>query len=156
MGKGTSSIKFLTDQDLTDDSYSDLLQLSTVVARSISQHYLVPFQSLPAKTKFEWTLGDTVIPLQKTFDADYALFSFFRDNFSSGGRIIMSTATALFFGYAPPAGRQTAYIYLVDLHSGDIVWFNTNAGRDLGDIRDPEIAQNIFKTLLDKFPQWQG
>jgi hypothetical protein len=63
-----------------------------------------------------------------------------------------------FVGFCAPqgGGGQTAFASLVDLKTGDVVWFNvlqTNSqlpGVSFGDIRTPEGASQMVQRLLGK------
>jgi hypothetical protein len=45
-------------------------------------------------------------------------------------------------------GQQVAFASLVDLKTGQVVWFNTLAS-SVGDIRTQEGADKMVKTLLE-------
>jgi hypothetical protein len=62
-------------------------------------------------------------------------------------------------GFCAPnigGGGQFAYASLVDLRTGDVVWFNVLqagtqiAGINMGDIRKPEGAAQMVDRLLDR------
>jgi hypothetical protein len=55
------------------------------------------------------------------------------------------------FGFCvmPVGGMQFAFASLVDLKTGQVVWFNTLAATT-GDIRTPEGAQKMVDSLLDE------
>jgi hypothetical protein len=100
------------DFDIPDDLDPDsrlgqVVRLNEAVALSISQ-FLLPGGALATKRdangkpRLDWTLGDGVVELHETTGADYALFTYVRDSYASGGR------TALRFTAADPAaaGRR--------------------------------------------------
>jgi hypothetical protein len=106
---------------------------------------------LPTKEgRFDWTLSEEVALLRNEYGADYALFVFMRDSFSSGGRTALIVAAAL-FGVGVSGGHQFGFASLVDLNSGDIVWFNRLAAGS-GDLRDPGSARDSVENLLAAFP----
>ncbi len=48
-------------------------------------------------------------------------------------------------------GQQVGFASLVDLRSGDIVWFNVMA-RGTGDLREAEQALDASRVLLSELP----
>lgn len=49
----------------------------------------------------------------------------------------------------PAGGQQAAFVSLVDLHTGQIVWFNQR-GSSVGDMRTPDGADKVVAGLLEK------
>lgn len=125
-----------------------LVKLHRIVGATIMSPIKLPTK----KDKFEWTLGPDVRTIGKSFNADYALFVRMQDSYSSAGHIIASVIAAALFGAPIQGGRQIGYASLVDLKSGDIVWFNALV-RGEGDLRKPEPAANSVKLLLANFPK---
>ena len=110
------------------------------------------FIKLPNKgEKFEWTLGTEVNALRDKAGADYALFVFIRDSYASDARKAAIVAAAL-LGVGLPAGQQLGFASLVDLDTGNIVWFN-QLSRGTGDLRTAEPASETVKVLLTSFPK---
>lgn len=106
---------------------------------------------LPTKTDvFDWSLGPSVQTLAEQNDADYAMFLFARDSFSSGGRVALQLAAAI-IGVGVTGGQQVAFVSLVDLKTGDVSWFNFNF-QTTGDIRTPDGAATLVKKLIDDLP----
>ena len=122
---------------------------SAVGATMLLNELLIP---LPTKAqKFDWTLGESVQKLRGNTDADYAMFVFIRDSYASTGRGAV-IAIGILLGVGIPGGQQVGYASLVDLKSGDIVWFNRLA-RGGGDLRTPENAMESVKLLLANLPR---
>jgi len=59
--------------------------------------------------------------------------------------------TAAILGVGVPGGRQISFASLVDLDTGDIVWFNFLVS-GTGDLRDPNSARDSVDSLLAGFP----
>ena len=138
--------------DETAGEHLQLVKLHEAVGGSILLHKFVSGYELPTKkNKFDWTLGKGVEALRESYGADYALFVYAEDSFSSGGRVALGVATAILFGYVPQGGRQIAFASLVDLETGSIVWFNVLQSGG-GDLRDPESARDTIDTLFDSSP----
>lgn len=126
-------------------------RLHAAVGNTILLNYYGP-QKLPTKAGgFDWSLGNGVSGLKDRYGADYALFSYYRDTKSSGGRVAMFVLFAA-AGIAVPMGGQGGFASLVDLTTGDVVWFNlVPAGS--GDLRMPEGAQSAVRQLFSGLPE---
>lgn len=135
------------------DRYNQVIKLHEAVGNAILTHkYGVQFLQLPTKKdKFDWGLGEGVNILREDFSADYGLFIFWRDSYASAGRKAMMVGMAA-LGVGIPLGRQVGFASLVDLRTGDIVWFNFQV-RGTGDLREAEAALSSVQNLLADFPQ---
>ena len=137
-----------------DDLQVQLMKLNEAVGMSIMlfQYQNVPVTQLPTKKdSFDWTLGPDVRYLKEKYDADYALHLFVRDSYSSGGRAAL-IAIGILFGVGIQGGTQIGFASLVDLETGQVVWFNRLA-RGSGDLRTAEAAQSSTDILMTDFPQ---
>lgn len=131
--------------------HQQLIKLHEAVGGAIMLHSYAPGFALPTKKeKFDWTLGNGVKELGEARDADYALFVFAEDSFSSDGRVALNIALVL-LGAGAHGGQQTAFASLVDLESGAVVWFNVLHSKH-GDLRDPKLARQAIDQLLDSSP----
>lgn len=130
----------------------DLTELHSMVGASIRLHKYAPFPLPTKRDKFDWTLGERAVEFGTATHYDYALFLHAQDSFSSGGRVALQVAGALACGFGicvmPQGGMQVAFASLVDLKTGQVVWFNTLAS-SVGDIRTQEGADEMVKSLLD-------
>ncbi|WP_291297909.1 hypothetical protein [Elioraea sp.] len=127
-------------------------RLHGAVGRAIQTHWNSGPLVLPAKQgRFDWTLGAPAAALRGQTGADYALFIWVRDSHSSPGRVGLIVAAAI-LGVSVPGGVQTGFASLVDLSTGEIVWFNRLL-RGVGDLRTAEPARETARTLLDGFPR---
>ncbi len=132
---------------------ADLERLHRAVGDTIrAAKYAGP--KLPTKEgRFDWTLGNAAVEYGRASGYDYALFVHAEDSFSSGGRVALQAVA--FMGcmvgvcLMPHGGERVAFASLVDLHTGQIVWFNVLAS-SVGDMRTPEGASNTVSSLLDK------
>jgi len=121
------------------------------VARAILIHKYTEIFRLPTKKDvFEWSLGEGIKQLRETQNADYALFTYFRDTYTSEGRATIMIIGAL-FGLIVPGGYQAGIASLVDLHSGNIIWFNRLFRRS-GDLRTRESVEETLTLLLEGIP----
>jgi hypothetical protein len=147
-----------TTVELSEKDADDVAEVNTLhaaIARAISLHQFGPSNfNLPTKAgKLDWSLGDTVRPIKDKSGADYALFSWIRDSYASGERVATMIILAL-VGVGVPGVSQVGYASLVDLNTGQIVWFNRLL-RASGDLREANKAAETLDTLLDKFPGTQ-
>ena len=130
----------------------DLNALHGAVGKAVALHlYLEPLR-LPTKNgRLDWSLGPEVKALKRHANADYALFVHVRDSYTSAGRAAVIAVAAL-FGVAVQGGVQTGLTSLVDLETGDVVWFNRLV-RGNGDLRTYEPARETARTLLSGLPK---
>ena len=137
--------------DNRDDGAVQLVKLHEAVASSILISTRFP-QFLPSKKDtFDWTLGGSAKALKEQYNVDYALFTFVRDSHSSAARVAAGVVTALLFRTTPQGGTQLGYASLVDLETGQIVWFNSLL-RNAGDLRESQPAYDAVELLLTDFP----
>lgn len=152
--KNVSSAKYVP---LTDnvDPHSKEVQLSKLfgtVGTAISIHQYIPAYNLPTKAnQFDWSLGPDVKVIADRYDADYALFTYIRDSYTTAGRAAVIIFAAI-LGAGVQGGQQYGYASLVDLRSGEIVWFNRLA-RGTGDLRTGARASETVDALMIEFPK---
>jgi hypothetical protein len=131
--------------------HTQLIKLHDAVGSSILIHQYNDYAQLPGKKgRFDWTLGGGASELQRSFGADYALFVYMRDSYSSEGRKALMIGMAL-LGIGISGGTQVGFASLVDLRTGDIVWFNRLVST-AGDLRTPEPAHDAVEELLSGQP----
>jgi hypothetical protein len=134
------------------NTQEQVLKLHEVVGQTVLIHKYVPYYELPTKQGcFDWGLGECVKALKEDTGADYALFIYLRDSYTSPGRAALMVASALLFGVVPQGGMQLGFASLVDLQTGQIVWFNRLVS-PAGDLRTPEAAEKAIQELLVNNP----
>jgi hypothetical protein len=89
--------------------------------------------------------------LAEEFDADYGLFVYLHDSYASGARVAAMLAAAVFLRIGLQGGIQVGFASLVDLRTGDVVWFN-HLVSTTGDLRTPEPALRAVGLLLKDLP----
>ena len=147
--RNASLVKF--KKKINNDSINQIIKLHTQTGHEIINNEYGQF-SMPTKEEFNWSIGKKVNLLNFEDKSDYALFLFFRDQYSSQERVVYSILTAVLFpGVIPIGGRQVAFASLVDLKNGNIVWFN-GYYRSYGDVRDFENAKKTLGKLFEQFP----
>jgi hypothetical protein len=132
---------------------ADLDRLHAAVGLTIETHkYIGP--KLPTKAdRFDWTLGEPAVAYGRATGYDYALFLHAEDSFASTGRVALQAVELVgcMFAvcYFSHGGQQAAFVSLVDLHTGQIVWYNRLAS-SVGDMRTPDGADKVVAGLLAK------
>lgn len=151
LGAGVSIVNVDPSELGRQDPVVRLMKLHGAVGAAIAQHYFIPALRLPHKEdQFDWTLGPGVAVIREKYDADYALFIYVRDSYTSAGRAAAIFVAAM-FGVGIQGGVQEGYASLVDLSTGEIVWFN-RMFRGTGDMRTADGAKETLDVLLKNFP----
>ncbi len=145
-----SSIDLTTYQD---PRAVQMLKLNAVVTDSIALNQF-PMFKMPTKPTFDWTLGDgvsTLVPADASTPPAYALFLKARGSYSSGGRAAMMVGMAV-LGVGIPMGGQQMQATLVDLKTGQVVWYKYMAVAAGTDIREADGAEAAVQTLIKQLP----
>jgi hypothetical protein len=125
-------------------------KLYSAVGISILIHHF-GVSKLPTKQgSFDWSLGPGVDAIGKKYGADYALFSYYRDYQASGGRVAFAVLAAV-AGVGVSTGSERGFASLVDLHTGNIVWFN-QITTGVGELRYKEGARATIDALFKDLP----
>ena len=144
-----------------EQELADVERLNLAVDQSIVEAKYLG-DSLPTKRRgLDWTLGQDAVKLGQKTGYDYALFLHAEDAVASKGRVALGLLglAGCFIGFcAPNVGgqQQLDYASLVDLKTGDVVWFNVvSAGSEIpgikfGDLRTPEGAAQMVDRLLNR------
>lgn len=137
------------------DEFAEQVGLHAAVAGSIALHHgLGGVWALPSKGgKLDWSFGDAMQPLAAKTGARYGLFVWVRDSYASAERKAVMVGLAL-LGVGIGGGVQVGYASLVDLQTGQVVWFNRLA-RGTGDLREAASARESMDALLAGFPAVQ-
>lgn len=128
-----------------------LIRLHDAVGQSIMAFNYGAIQLPTKKGAFDWTLGDGARELGQSHGANYALFVTARGSYSSTGRKAMMVAAAA-LGVGLPLGGQQAFASLVDLRTGQVVWFNVARAGPGDDMRSPEGALALAAALMKGAP----
>jgi hypothetical protein len=146
---------------VSEETVADLERLHSAVGNSIALHKYMG-AALPSKRGrgLDYTLGNQAVELGQKTGYDYALFLYAQDNVASAGRTalqVLGVAGCVVGFCAPSQGsNQMAYASLVNLQTGEVVWFNVlQTGSQLpgvgfGDIRKPEGAALMVERLLGR------
>ena len=146
---------------ISAETVAGLERLHAAVGNSIALHKYLGAE-LPTKRRqgIDWTLGEDAVAFGRATGMDYALFLYAQDSFASTGRVALQILgiAGCFIGFCAPSagGGQAAYASLVDLRTGEVVWFNVLQtgsqlpGVQFGDIRTPEGAAQMVERLLGR------
>lgn len=146
---------------MTDQQIADLERLFNAVGNAIVVHRYAGLR-LPTKRRqgLDWTLGEDAVRLGRATGMEYALFLYAADAHASSGRTALQILgiAGCFIGFCAPqgGGGQQAYASLVDLSTGEVVWFNMlQTGSQLpgvtfGDIRTREGAEQMVERLIGR------
>ena len=141
---------------------ADVERLNFAVDQSIVQHkYLGDYLPTKSRRGLDWTLGDGAVRLGQKTGYDYVLFLHAEDQVASTGRIalgVLGLAGCVVGFCAPNIGgaQQLDYASLVDLKTGEVVWFNVVdaasqvPGIAFGDLRTPQGAAQMVERLLGR------
>jgi hypothetical protein len=137
------------------ETIAELERLHDAVGNSIALHKYQG-QNLPTKRGkgLDWTLGEQAVELGRRTGYDYALFMHAEDSFASTGRVALQVlgVAGCIVGFCAPdigGGTQFAYASLVNLKTGEVVWFNVLQSR-IGDIRTPAGAAVMVERLVGR------
>jgi len=147
-----AKLVFPTEPTGADAAYlAEYRALFRAVAESVMIHKLFVGQRLPTKKeRFDWTLGTGAQRLGQMTGSDYALFFFTHDAYGSAGRKTAQIFGAM-FGVSIVPGVHIGYAGLVDLKTGELVWFNADPQMG-GDVRTSDGAVKRVGQLLDGLP----
>lgn len=143
--------EMLDPETARDGRSGQLLRLHDAVGQSIMLFNYGGIVLPNKKGAFDWTLGEGAQTLAKAYDADYALFVTGRGSYSSAGRKAMMIGAAM-LGVSIPLGSQTVFASLVDLHTGQVIWFNVALAGPTADMRTAEGTAILTTSLLKGVP----
>ena len=144
------------------DTIAELERLHYAVGSSIALHrYSGDYLPTKRGKGLDWTLGEDAVALGRRTGYDYALFLHAEDSFASDGRVALQVlgAAGCLVGFCVPnvgGAGQFAYASLVDLRTGEVVWFNVLqagsqiAGIKMGDMRTDAGAAQMVERLLGR------
>jgi len=110
------------------------------------------------------SLGQSLAFLHERTGADYALITLGTQAEQSEELVALSAVGAVASVLFPPllvlptASLSYAAMFLVDLHTGQVRWFNGRSGHEIGgynftDLRDSASARKVISELLQPYPE---
>ena len=151
-----------------EQELADVERLNFVVDESIVEHkYLGDYLPTKRGRGLDWTLGQDAVRLGRQSGYDYALFLHAEDQVASKGRIALGLVglAGCIVGFCAPnigGAEQLDYASLVDLKTGEVVWFNVVdaasqvPGIEFGDLRTPQGAAQMVERLLGRMKPGQA
>ena len=151
-----------------EQELANVERLNFVVDESIVEHkYLGDYLPTKRGRGLDWTLGADAVRLGQQSGYDYALFLHAEDQVASKGRIALGLVglAGCIVGFCAPnigGAEQLDYASLVDLKTGEVVWFNVVdaasqvPGIKFGDLRTPQGAAQMVERLLGRMKPGQG
>ncbi|HVU30206.1 MAG TPA: hypothetical protein VHE36_07380 [Sphingomicrobium sp.] len=152
---------------VSEQQLADIERLNFVVDEAIVEHkYLGDYLPTKRGRGLDWTLGADAVRLGQQTGFDYALFLHAEDQVASGGRIALGMLgfAGCIVGFCAPnigGAEQLDYASLVDLRTGEVVWFNVVdaasqvPGIKFGDLRTREGAAQMVERLLGRMKPGQ-
>jgi hypothetical protein len=137
------------DQQLSDTEIM-YQKLFSAVGTSILIHHFGPMKLPTKQESFDWSLGPGTKAIAGKYGADYALFSYYRDYQASEGRVAFAVLAAV-AGVGMSTGHESGFASLVDLRTGNIVWFN-KVTTGAGELRDEDGARLTVDVLFEGMP----
>jgi hypothetical protein len=147
---------------VTAQELAEVERLNFAVAQSIVLHkYLGEYLPTKRGKGLDWTLGDDAVRLGQKSGYDYALFLHAEDEVASTGRVVLGVlgAAGCIVGFCAPnvgGATQLDYASLVDLKTGEVIWFNVVLassqvpGIKFGELRTPAGAAQMVDRLLGR------
>ena len=148
--KGHRMIEY--DVDPANERAVQIVKLHEVVGATIIKHRFLDMPLPTKKGQFDWSLGPGMADLAEETGADYALFLFARGEYASAGRQTLAIGLAVLGGGSVSNGGQAAWASLVDMATGDVVWFNVAYTGPGTDMREPEGAEYLVGAILKDIP----
>lgn len=134
--------------------FAEYQALFRVVAQAVVADKLADGKLPAKKGRFDWTLGPGTQKLGAIANADYALFLYTQDAFATAGRKVTNLLGGGLLSLFSSDGIHRGYAALVDLSTGNLVWFNVDPGAG-GDPRQPDGAAKRINQLLSTMPSRQ-
>lgn len=104
---------------------------------------------------FDYTLGPGLRFLTQKTDAEAALLVVGEDAVSSAGRKAAFVIGAA-MGVSIPMGYSFLSVGVVDLETGNIMWFDYDVSTGDKDLREADDARTMVRNLLEHYPGLEG
>ena len=153
---------------VAEQELADVERLNFAVDQSIVLHkYLGDYLPTKRGRGLDWTLGADAVKLGEKTGYDYALFLHAEDSVASRGRVVLGVIglAGCIVGFCAPnvgGAEQLDYASLVDLKTGEVVWFNVVdaasqvPGIKFGELRTPEGAAQMIERLIGRLKPGQA
>jgi hypothetical protein len=146
---------------LTDTEKAALEQhaaLYALVSGSAYGAQASPFEAWRQRAAtFDYTLGPGLKSVAERTRIDAVVFLVGTDYISSAGRkaaMIFGILAAALTGVviAPPTAPAFMSVGVVDMRSGDLVWYATDVSGGSSDLRDAEVMKGLIDSMVQTYP----
>ncbi len=161
LAKSTNMFELVPPSTLSDAERATLEQYSALyilVAGSANLAQRSPYAAWKQRaSEFDYTLGPGLTPVADHQKLDAVVFLVGTDHISSAGRkaamVVGVLSSALFgFGYIPTSIPAFVTAGVVDMRTGEVLWFSTETRSGGGDLRDPAIVTSVVEDLFKTYP----
>lgn len=161
LAQSTGMFELVQPSKLTDAERATLEQHSALYALVAGSAYLASHSPFPAwKTRaadFDYTLGPGMTGIASSAKLDAVVFIVGTDYISSSSRkaaMALGIALGLLAGrYVGPESKP-AFLSagVVDMHTGELLWFGTELRHGSDDLRDPAVVKSLVDDLFKTYP----
>ena len=159
--QSTSLFELVQPSSLSDAEHSTLEQYSALYALVSGSAYAAQHSMYDAWQKraadFDYTLGPGMDGVAKSANLDAIVFVVGTDYISTASRkaaMAVGIAVSLFTGaYVGPQSRP-AFLSagVVDMHTGELLWYSTELRSGSEDLRDPKVVKGLVDDLFKTYP----
>jgi hypothetical protein len=161
LAQSTNMFELVQPSKLTDAERVTLEQYSALyilVAGSANLAQHSPFDAWKKRAgDFDYTLGPGLADVAKNEKIDAVVFLVGTDHISSSGRkaaMVAGIFLAAFTGIALIPASVPSFLTagVVDMRTGDVLWFSTETRSGSGDLRDPAYVKTVVDDLFKTYP----
>lgn len=161
LAKSTNMFELVPPSTLADDELTLLEQYSALyilVAGSANLAQRSPYAAWKQRAAdFDYTLGPGLAAVADREKLDAVVFLVGTDHISSAGRkaamVVGVVSTALLgFGYIPTSIPSFMTAGVVDMRTGEVLWFSTETRQGSDDLRDPAVVNHVVDDLFKTYP----
>jgi hypothetical protein len=161
LAKSTNMFELVPPSTLSDADRATLEQygaLYILVAGSANLAQQSPYAAWKQRAaNFDYTLGPGLATVADRRKLDAVVFLVGTDHISSAGRkaamVVGVVSTALLgFGYIPTSIPSFVTAGVVDMHTGEVLWFSTETRGGSDDLRDPAVVNSVVDDLFKTYP----
>jgi hypothetical protein len=161
LAQSSNMFELVPPSKLTDAERATLEQYSALYilvagSANLAQHSIYDAWKKRA-ADFDYTLGPGLAGVANNEKIDAVVFLVGTDHISSSGRkaamVLGALGAALLgFGYIPTSVPSFLTVGVVDMHTGEVLWFSTETRSGSGDLRDPEYVKTVVDDLFKTYP----
>ncbi len=161
LAQSTNMFELVPSSKLSDAQRATLEQygaLYILVAGSANLAQRSPFAAWKKRAAdFDYTLGPGLAGVADQEKLDAVVFVVGTDHISSAGRkaaMVVGVLAAAFTGVMIVPNSIPAFLTagVVDMHTGDVLWFSTETRGGSDDLRDPAVVKNVIDDLFKTYP----